>query len=269
VDRQRLLVVEDEAAARQLIQTPLGNAGYEMLPADNGREALAILEERPCDLIVADTRTPELDGLALLCALKQRSNEMATAPVGSVLLIGRTDAALAVQAMRLGALDCILKPFDSSSLVASVASAIERSHEIADAWRQDRDSQGLARSEEAETRPLHRRPSARRRSVPPPANDPLVQAHANGDEMLADGDFEIQVKVHFGISNVGSLDAKICRVNAGFIVLSAPSSFALGQRVEVSYRERGIESEIVYSNKQADGSFPFGTRDAGRQTWSL
>jgi CheY-like chemotaxis protein len=112
-DRHKLLIVEDEPAVRELIRTIVEEAGYGTVTAGNGREALAMLEQRRCDLIVSDIRMPEIDGLALLAALKKRSEATATPPMGALVLTGCNDTAMAVQAMQLGALNYVLKPLNS------------------------------------------------------------------------------------------------------------------------------------------------------------
>ena len=68
----RVLVVDDEAIIRKSFCRALSDAGFEAHAAANGREALARLEEGPYHLVVTDLRMPEMDGRAVLRAVKER-----------------------------------------------------------------------------------------------------------------------------------------------------------------------------------------------------
>jgi CheY-like chemotaxis protein len=277
-DGEKLLIVEDEPSVRELIRTVVEEeGGYGTFTASNGREALAILEARRCDLIVSDIRMPEVDGLALLSALKKRSDETAKAPVGTVVLTGCNDMALAVQAMQLGALNYVLKPFDSSALVASIASAVKKSREVTKAWQENQDRQHLFELQGMELARMSRELAAMSgssrglatRRTPSLPDTEVKQEHTPipGSRLmdsLAEMDalgvatFEIPVKLGCGGPGTAKLDAKICRVNAGFFVLSSETAFDRGRRLEVFYRERAIASEVVYCNTQRDGTFRIG-----------
>ncbi|NMC71267.1 MAG: sigma-54-dependent Fis family transcriptional regulator [Myxococcales bacterium] len=122
--RARVLVVDDDRALRRLALDVLAVAGHELLEAPDGARALALLRERPVDVVVSDLRMPGLDGLQLLAATRK----LADPPV-VVLLTAFGSVPQAVEAMRLGAFDFLEKPLPSPATLRRV---VER------AWRERR-----------------------------------------------------------------------------------------------------------------------------------
>jgi two-component system, NtrC family, response regulator HydG len=118
---QRVLVVDDEPALRYTLSEILGDEGLEVTTAKDGAEALAALDAQPIDLVVSDLVMPNVDGLELLATLAQRPD----AP-GVVLVTAHGDERLAVQAMRLGALDYLPKPFQADEVLRVVLRALDR-----------------------------------------------------------------------------------------------------------------------------------------------
>jgi putative two-component system response regulator len=115
-----VLLVDDEEAVRRMLTEHLVEAGYEIIPAENGREALEKLHECPVDLVVADIRMPEMGGFELLQQVVAQHP-----PVGFVMLTACQDVPTAVRAMKAGALDYIVKPFQLEEVSASLARALE------------------------------------------------------------------------------------------------------------------------------------------------
>jgi two-component system response regulator AtoC len=107
MSQQRVLVVDDEANTRRVLEIMLQKMGHETRAARNGQEALTLVQRESFDLVLTDLRMPEMDGLALLDALRTQKVE---APV--ILLTAYGTVESAVQAMKLGAYDYILRPFD-------------------------------------------------------------------------------------------------------------------------------------------------------------
>ena len=66
----KILAVDDDAVARELLQTILGSHGYQVLTASGGKEALGILQAVPVDLVMSDLVMPGMDGLAFLKAVR-------------------------------------------------------------------------------------------------------------------------------------------------------------------------------------------------------
>jgi two-component system response regulator AtoC len=115
----RILVADDEAPMRRLLELALQGMGHEVVQAVDGAEALERLAEAPCDLVLTDMRMPRLDGLGLLRALREAGNET---PV--VVLTAHGTVESAVEAMKLGAVDYILRPFEMSTVELAVTRAL-------------------------------------------------------------------------------------------------------------------------------------------------
>ena len=116
----RILVVDDEDQIRALLRTTLELEGYKVHVASSGAEALAALELSNFELVLTDIVMPDLDGLALLEKIHQQSPNL---PV--VMVTAVHDIAVAIDAMRRGAHDYLLKPFERGLLLGSVQRALE------------------------------------------------------------------------------------------------------------------------------------------------
>jgi two-component system response regulator PilR (NtrC family) len=115
-----ILVAEDEPVLRESLAELLSDEGYEVLQAGNGKEAHDVLLQRPVDLIVSDIRMPEMDGVQLLGHAKQIAPQT---PMIMVTAFGTVESA--VQAMRAGAHDYLLKPVQFDDLIIKVQRALE------------------------------------------------------------------------------------------------------------------------------------------------
>lgn len=104
-----VLLVEDEPDIRLIARAALVRAGFDVVPASNGLEALAAVAASRPDLIVMDCMMPELDGLDTCARLK---SDDATRGIPVIFLTARADAAAHDRCMALGALGCIAKPFN-------------------------------------------------------------------------------------------------------------------------------------------------------------
>jgi DNA-binding NtrC family response regulator len=138
--KARVLVVDDEASARQGMQLLLTQEGYEVALAAHGKEALELLAERPCDVVVTDLKMPEMDGIALLGAIREKHGSL---PVIVITAFG--DVTSAVSAMRAGAEHYLVKPVDFDELSVALERALERSslrHEAENLRRQVQDKMG-------------------------------------------------------------------------------------------------------------------------------
>src|SRR5215510_865689 len=103
----RILIADDEPAARFGMARALQRDGYEILEAEDGNEALEILRARSPHLVFLDLNMPGLDGKEMLRALEGASFE------GEIVVVTANDIVeAAVECMRLGAADYITKPFE-------------------------------------------------------------------------------------------------------------------------------------------------------------
>jgi two-component system response regulator AtoC len=125
-DALRILVVDDEDNLRHLLGLILGRAGYRVITAANGREALARLDE--ADVVLCDVRMPDLDGLGFLDACPKGAP-----PVIMMSAYGTVDTAL--EAIRRGAYDYVSKPFKADEIVLTLRKLEERERLAADRGR--------------------------------------------------------------------------------------------------------------------------------------
>jgi DNA-binding response OmpR family regulator len=110
---RRVLVVDDEANLRQTMARILRQMGCEVTTAPDGAEALQRLETAPYDLVYLDIRLPGMDGLQVLRQVHDRYPQLAV-----VLLTAHASISSAVEAVRLGATDYLIKPITPEALIA-------------------------------------------------------------------------------------------------------------------------------------------------------
>ena len=120
-----VLVVDDTPEPRRATVRVLRAQGHDAVEAACGKEALELAERYSFDVVVSDILMPDMDGLALLRALRERDADM---PV--LLMTGSPQLETAVKAVEYGAFEYVLKPFEPAKLCASVARAI-RHHRMA------------------------------------------------------------------------------------------------------------------------------------------
>jgi putative nucleotidyltransferase with HDIG domain len=118
---ERILVVDDEEPIREIISSMLSAAGYKTRQAASGMEALAVLNSTgEFELMLSDLMMAELDGIALLERSKEKYPDM---PV--IMVTAVHDISVALAAIRNGAYDYLLKPFEREQLLAMVRRALE------------------------------------------------------------------------------------------------------------------------------------------------
>jgi putative nucleotidyltransferase with HDIG domain len=120
VDKEKVLVVDDEEAIREVVSTLLEAQGYRCTICANGRLALDSFRNDAFDLVLSDIVMPEMDGLKLLSELRRDDPDV---PV--IMVTAMHDIAIALEAIRAGAYDYILKPFEKDQLYLSVRRALE------------------------------------------------------------------------------------------------------------------------------------------------
>lgn len=115
----RVLVVDDEPPIRRFLRTSLNAQGYHVLEAENGGEALDLIDRNSPDVVVLDLGLPDMDGVEAIRRLRDRG---LTIPI--VVLSSRTDETGKVQALDLGADDYVTKPFGMDELLARLRAAL-------------------------------------------------------------------------------------------------------------------------------------------------
>lgn len=118
-EKIRILAVDDEPNMRRLLEIMLRQAGYQALVAENGHDALERLRREGADLVVSDLHMPGMNGLELLSTMRQEGLEN---PV--IIVTAQGEVASAVAAMKLGAADYIVRPFDLETLEIAMNRAL-------------------------------------------------------------------------------------------------------------------------------------------------
>jgi DNA-binding NtrC family response regulator len=116
-----VLIIDDETAIRESLETLLEFEGYAVESAETGDEGLARLAERPFDLVLLDFALPDRNGLEVLADIRGRDSRLA---VIMITAYGTVDNA--VRAMQNGATNFIQKPWDNEKLLADVRAAVAR-----------------------------------------------------------------------------------------------------------------------------------------------
>ncbi len=120
----KILIVDDEKNMRWAIKRAFKNQPYQFWEAANGEEAVKIFEKEEPDLVLLDLKMPKMDGLTALGKMKALEKEMEK-EIPVVMITAHGTAETAVEAMKLGALDYISKPFDVDELRIILKKALE------------------------------------------------------------------------------------------------------------------------------------------------
>ena len=121
----RVLVVDDEAPVRSMISATLERQGYEVRQASSGSQAMELLEQGPIDLVLTDIVMQDGNGIALLERIHQDQPHLPVVMVSAI-----HDISVAIDSMRRGAYDYLLKPFEREHLVATVQRALDHRHAL-------------------------------------------------------------------------------------------------------------------------------------------
>lgn len=122
-DTQRILIIDDEAAIRESLETLLGLEGFAVETAVNGEAGLERIEETFYDLVLLDLALPGKSGLEIIPLIRERHPSL---PVIMITAYGKVDNV--VDAIRSGAQNFVQKPWDNEKLLADIRSAIGRYH---------------------------------------------------------------------------------------------------------------------------------------------
>lgn len=119
--KARVLLVDDERPVWQLLGEKLGRSGYEWRGCSSAEEALGCLEQERFDAVVSDLKMPGMTGLGLLAEAQKRFPHLAF-----VIATGEDDIRVAVEAMKHGADDYLVKPFNLDAAVESLRRALQK-----------------------------------------------------------------------------------------------------------------------------------------------
>jgi two-component system response regulator AtoC len=119
---KRVLIVDDEKAIRWSLGEALRGHGYEVDEAENGKKGIRLFRSDPADLVILDLKLPDMDGLKVLTKLKEIEQDV---PVIMMTAYGEVETA--VEAIKGGAYDFLLKPFQLDKMKVTIGNALETS----------------------------------------------------------------------------------------------------------------------------------------------
>jgi|SRR5690606_6828432 len=114
---KRILAVDDSPSMREMVRSALTSAGFEVVQATDGDEALRLAREQQFDLVLSDVNMPNMDGLALIRALRAESGYRHT-PI--LMLTTESSVERKREGKEAGATGWIVKPFDPAQLIATM-----------------------------------------------------------------------------------------------------------------------------------------------------
>jgi len=116
-----IMIVDDSPSIRQVVSMSLTKAGYEVLEAEDGQDALNKLENQKVNLIICDVNMPNMDGLTFLKSLKQLQNHKFT-PV--IMLTTESQQSLKMEGKMAGAKAWMVKPFKPEQMLEAISKLI-------------------------------------------------------------------------------------------------------------------------------------------------
>lgn len=119
--KRKILVVDDEIIILKGVTADLTRSGYDVATVESGEDALAMLEKHNYDLLITDLMMEGIGGLRLLAETSEKSPTM---PV--IIITGYGELDSAIEALRLGAADYLLKPCSNEELILRVGKCIEK-----------------------------------------------------------------------------------------------------------------------------------------------
>ncbi|MDD3765979.1 MAG: response regulator transcription factor [Eubacteriales bacterium] len=122
-DQERILVVDDEASIRRILETRLKMVGYEVITAADGEEAIEAFQKHNPDLIILDVMMPKLDGYGVAREVRRNSD------VPIIILTALGDVSERITGLELGADDYVVKPFSPKELEARVRAVLRRTND--------------------------------------------------------------------------------------------------------------------------------------------
>ena len=118
--RQKILVADDEASIRRILETRLKMVGYDVVVAEDGEEAVEIFNKVNPDLVVLDVMMPKMDGYGVTREIRRTSD------VPIIILTALGDVSERITGLELGADDYVIKPFSPKELEARVKAVLRR-----------------------------------------------------------------------------------------------------------------------------------------------
>ena len=118
--RQKILVADDEASIRRILETRLKMVGYDVVTAEDGEEAVEVFNKTNPDLVVLDVMMPKMDGYGVTREIRRTSD------IPIIILTALGDVSERITGLELGADDYVIKPFSPKELEARVKAVLRR-----------------------------------------------------------------------------------------------------------------------------------------------
>ena len=120
MSEKHILIIEDEPSLAEVVSLYLKRAGFQVQIANNGRQAMSILEKQIPDFVIMDIMLPEVDGLSITRWLRDRSD------VPIIMVTARREEVDRIAGLEMGADDYVVKPFSPQELVSRVRAVLRR-----------------------------------------------------------------------------------------------------------------------------------------------
>lgn len=118
--KQKILVVDDEASIRRILETRLKMAGYDVVTAEDGEEAVDLFNKTNPDIVILDVMMPKMDGYGVTREIRRVSD------IPIIILTALGDVSERITGLELGADDYVIKPFSPKELEARVKAVLRR-----------------------------------------------------------------------------------------------------------------------------------------------
>ena len=118
--KQKILVVDDEASIRRILETRLKMAGYNVVTAEDGEEAIELFNKTNPDIVILDVMMPKMDGYGVTREIRRVSD------IPIIILTALGDVSERITGLELGADDYVIKPFSPKELEARVKAVLRR-----------------------------------------------------------------------------------------------------------------------------------------------
>lgn len=119
--KKKILIVDDEKSMREMLKILFEKEGFQVETAENGKNALNLISDNLYDIVISDIRMEEISGIELLREIKNNNY-----PPQVILMTAYASTETAIEALKLGAVDYIIKPFNVNELLFRVNSALEK-----------------------------------------------------------------------------------------------------------------------------------------------
>lgn len=123
-NKEKVLVVDDEASIRRILDTRLSMIGYLVITASDGEEALSLFRQESPNLVILDVMMPKLDGYGVCQEIRKNSD------IPIIMLTALGDVADRITGLELGADDYVIKPFSPKELEARIRAVLRRTEKI-------------------------------------------------------------------------------------------------------------------------------------------